>query len=180
MLRKLYASLSYSNFANPKTTNFNTWVSNVLGHGDMLTSFSYSWVNVADPEEIKAEGIKTELEELRRKIDLYLNLKNTNEIESENDTAECKYQPLGKRASREDKYKLLEQIWNDYEGKITNIKLREISKIGAVIVNEFIKEKKGDSEKKEAPQETKSQEPAAATEPLRRSTRTKNKKKTNT
>jgi integrase len=45
-MRKIYASLSYLHFADSKTTNKNTWISEMLGHNDKLTSFSYSYVNI--------------------------------------------------------------------------------------------------------------------------------------
>ena len=53
LMRKIYVDMSFTMFADPKKTNYNSWVSEKLGHSGLLASFSYSLVSVRDKEELK-------------------------------------------------------------------------------------------------------------------------------
>ena len=136
MLRKLYASLSFKIFADPKYTNFNTWISNVLGHGDMLTSFSYSYINVDDPEDIKQSEMKVQVQELRAMLQ-GLQVKVAEKLEE----PEVAGRRLGRRASKAEKLELLEEIYAE-NNSISNSALRKASGMGSKIINEYLKTKK--------------------------------------
>jgi len=45
-LRKLYSVISYKHYNKRKNINFNLYLKTVLGHDDLLTSFSYSTINL--------------------------------------------------------------------------------------------------------------------------------------
>ena len=130
-LRKIYADLSYKNFANRNSVNFNTWISRVLGHGDLLTSFSYSYVNVSDPEELKVNAFQTQLAELRAKIDLALKIQTDNKPKAK----------PHRLAPRTTKMAVLDALYND-NPRITNAQMRKQSGMGSKLVNEFMKSKK--------------------------------------
>lgn len=137
ILRKVYADLSYKNFADKTKTNFNTWVADVLGHGDLLTSFSYSYVNVRDPNQVRDDEFKTQLEELRGKLDLLL----VGGLKTPTNEKKIERKRLPRRALKADKLKFLDEIWNENK-KITNIELRKQAGMGSKIVNDFLKSKK--------------------------------------
>jgi hypothetical protein len=137
-LRKIYSDLAFKNYADKSTTNFNTFVSSILGHGDLLSSFSYSYVNVSNPNCVQADEFQTQLEELRGKLNLLLKGgldSKGKEIEA---TPERK---VGRRASKEEKLALLEEIWKT-NPKITNSQMRKQSRIGSKLVNTFLAGKK--------------------------------------
>lgn len=141
-LRKIYADLSFKLFADKRTQNFNTWISDVLGHGplDLSTSFSYSYVNVQDSKEVKDESVIAQLNELRAQVKLLMD-RSISEL-----ALELKQPPEPKRQGNktEDKKKkkfiILEKLYN--EGVTTNAGLRKKAKMGSRIVGEFLKKKK--------------------------------------
>jgi hypothetical protein len=142
MMRKIYSSLSYKLFADSKFQNENSWIQSVLGHssGDLMTSFSYSYLNVADSREEKnSEQIQTQIEELRNQVQMLL----TKKIEPDAvETAE----PVGEKRSKpkestESKFERLEKIYNATP-KISNSALRQKAKLGSSIVNAFLASKK--------------------------------------
>ena len=141
-LRKIYADLSYKNFADKATTNYNSWISRVLGHEDMLTSFSYSFVNVVNPDKYeKKDEISSELELMKAQIKLLQNQLDKKNPEQPT-VAEPDTEPRGKpRESDESKIERLEKIWTA-NPNISNSSLRAKSHLGSKVVNKFLTSKK--------------------------------------
>jgi len=120
MLRKIYAVTAYRLYGNPQKENQNSFIGRILGHSGLLTSFSYSWVSVTTKgnQSVKVAALKSKI----------------NKLESQTKTK--------RTASQSDKLKILQKIWRENNGKITNTKLREKSGMGSRIVNKFLQSKK--------------------------------------
>jgi hypothetical protein len=74
MLRKIYADLSFKRWADKSKMNYNSWIQDKLGHEDLLTSFSYSYLNVADENKLDdVDQINAKLNDLNIKYDMLLN-----------------------------------------------------------------------------------------------------------
>jgi hypothetical protein len=150
LMRKIYVDMSFTMFADPKKTNYNSWVSEKLGHSGLLTSFSYSWVSVRNKEEIKETELYEKITMLEQKLDLLvaMNEKQVMDHASLRDPVEEEKEPYitvghipKARESDEEKLKRLEQIW-EANPKISNISLRKKAKLGSKLVNSFMKSKK--------------------------------------
>ena len=148
MMRKIYSSLSYKLFADSKFQNENSWIQSVLGHssGDLMTSFSYSYLNVADSREEKnSEQIQTQIEELRNQVQMLLTKKiEPDAVETAEPVGEKKSKP---RESDESKIERMEKIWEKYDGKISNSRMRQLASLGSKAVNAFMSKKKEEETK---------------------------------
>ena len=131
-LRKVYASLAYKNFADKSKQNFNTFISRILGHDDLdlSTSFSYSYLNVCDPNKNSNTQLNSEMNELREQVKYLMKINSA--------VPTPPVSPTSPTAKNSDK---LEKIYKSNPG-ITNRKMRELSGFGSKRVNTFLKSKK--------------------------------------
>ena len=120
LFRKIYADMAWSLYGDPCTQNQNSFISNILGHDGLLTSFSYSWVNVSDPNSISNE------KELNNRIN---QLEGQIRILMLNDKPELKNK------------KTMEQLYEE-NNNITNAQMRKLSGKGSRAVNNFLQKKK--------------------------------------
>jgi hypothetical protein len=148
LMRKIYVDMSFTMFADPKKTNYNSWVSEKLGHSGLLTSFSYSWVSVRNKEEIKETELYEKITMLEQKLNLLVDMQEKQvdrgglrDPEEEKEPYITEGHIPKARESDEDKLKRLEQIW-EANPKISNISLRKKSRLGSKLVNSFMKSKK--------------------------------------
>jgi hypothetical protein len=76
MLRKIYADMAWDTYGDKKYESKQTFVSEILGHDGLLTSFSYTTINVDNPEGMNESNpkdmndidIKNKFKELNEKI----------------------------------------------------------------------------------------------------------------
>lgn len=106
-LRKIYANIAYLLHGDPKKVNKNTYISNILGHDGLLTSFSYSNIEV----------YKTRPKEHIEKV------------------------KINKQSSKEDKFKILDEIMKKYNNTLTKSDLMKKAKMGRVIIDEYMNQK---------------------------------------
>jgi hypothetical protein len=140
LMRKMYVDMSFQMYADSKKTNYNSWVSEKLGHSGLLTSFSYSWVAVRDKEELKETQLNDKITMLEQKIDLLV--ANMSIKPAENTPVAKEYVSVAKpRESEESKMERLEKIYAA-NPKISNNSLRQKSKLGSVICNKFLASKR--------------------------------------
>ena len=125
MMRKIYADLAYHTYADKSKQNKNSFIGRILGHNDLMTSFSYSWVNLHGDKP--NENLK--IQELEKKINM-LSLQNRNPVPKTR---------ISRRAPKNEKIALLEELYS--EGVVKNTALRKASGMGSAIVNSFLKEK---------------------------------------
>ena len=147
MLRKLYADISYTEFADTSSYNMNTWVSKVLGHDSVLTSFSYSWIHAENPDAIKSEDLlNSKIDMLTEQIKMLMGQddKKYTKEEEKQDYKTPVHTPKP-RESDESKMERLEKIWA-VNPKISNSALRAKAKLGSSIVNKFMQSKKEEKE----------------------------------
>ena len=121
MMRKYYGILAYELYADKATTNFNTFLQQILGHEHIATSFAYSTVSLEAPEDLVAE-IKEEV------------------IETPAPPPPPRYEKLSRNASEAAKLALLSRIVNENPG-IANARLRALSGMGSTIVNKFLRDR---------------------------------------
>jgi hypothetical protein len=126
MMRKIYADLAYHTYADKSKQNKNSFIGQILGHNDLLTSFSYSWVNLhgSKPDE------NLKIQELEKKINM-LSLQNRVPVPKTK---------ISRRAPKTEKIALLEKLYG--QGFTKNTALRKASGLGSAIVNSFLKSKK--------------------------------------
>lgn len=143
-LRKIYADLSFKQFADQRTTNFNTWISEVLGHDmlDLSTSFSYSYVNVADEKAIKdSDVMMAKINELQEQILLLMTDKlvpSATPTRGDSSRVTPTATSPVRENKKEQKFAKMKAIYDANPG-ITNADMRKKSKYGSKIVNEFMK-----------------------------------------
>ena len=95
---------------------------------DLSTSFSYSYLNVCDPDKHSNTQLNSEMNELREQVKYLMKI---------NEAREPAPTPP---VSPESRPQLLEKIYKS-DPKITNRKMRELSGLGSKKVNEFLKSK---------------------------------------
>ena len=142
LMRKMYVDMSFQMYADSKKTNYNSWVSEKLGHSGLLTSFSYSWVAVRDKEELKETQLNDKITMLEKKIDLLVAM---NEKPTEEKPYVVQAHVAKPRESDAEKFERMEKIWQK-NPKMSNSSLRQLAKLGSKVVNSFLASKK---EKKE-------------------------------
>lgn len=128
MLRKLYISLAFHFYADSSKVNFNCYIKKILGHNSLNTTFSYSFINLIKPHQITKEP---------KPIDL----KSTIDDDTADMTAGG-FKKLSRTETKHKKIELLEKIYKQHGGKITNAKMRRVSGVGSRIINEFLKSKR--------------------------------------
>jgi hypothetical protein len=144
LMRKMHIDMSFQMYADTKKTNYNSWVSEKLGHNGLLTSFSYSWVAVRDKEQLKETQMNDKITMLEKKIDLLV------AMTEKKTTEEAPYvvQPHTPkpRESDAEKFERLEKIYA-VNPKISNSALRQKSRLGSKVVNSFLVSRKEKKEK---------------------------------
>jgi hypothetical protein len=140
LMRKIYVDMSFTMFADPKKTNYNSWISDVLGHSGLLTSFSYSWISVRDKEQVKETDMNSKINMLEKKLDLLVALsEEKTSLKNENPYVAVAHTPKP-RETNTSKFERLEKIW-EADKTISNSALRAKAKLGSKVVNEFMKSK---------------------------------------
>ena len=148
LMRKIYADMAWQKAGDKNKENQNGFISSILGHDGLMTSFSYSWVNVVDQKAIKNEDeINAKIDELQHQILLLMNKKVENTGEDLNDENPPR---MTSKKTKEEKIKKLEEIYKK-NPDITNTQLRKEAKMGSRIINEFLKDKRYTTQ--ETPQE---------------------------
>jgi hypothetical protein len=142
LLRKIYVDMAYKRFANAKSINYNTFVSKTLSHDDDLTSFSYSWLSVNDPDK-SIDQVTARLAELEVKTDIIE--QKVDDLEEQKEQEEAPEDPVApvavRRLSREQKIAKMTELYTA-NPKISNAKMRKSAGIGSKLVNEFLAEKR--------------------------------------
>lgn len=162
-MRKIYADLSYKLYADKDRVNYNSWISDVLGHGakSELTSFSYSYINV------KNDNQPTTIKELAHKVEEIRQTVKKIEIDPAQYIEVAKLR--AKNIEKPEKWAILERIYSE-NPKISNDALRLKARAGSRIVNEFMKSKRAEPvqpepEAKETPEPEEKQAPKQAPKP---------------
>lgn len=123
LFRKIYADTSWSLYGDPSIENQNSFISSALGHDGLMTSFSYSWVNVSDPDAIdNKKEINNKIDQLEAQIRLLMNVRD---------------QDISDATSSNN----LEELYQA-NPKITNAEMRKKSGKGSRAVNNFLREKR--------------------------------------
>lgn len=160
VLRKIYGNLSYELFANKLEYSLNTWLSDVLGHdkADIATASAYATVavNAAGKEgnvrdiaaklaEVKADNqvIKQDVNQLKNEV------REHSEFIVRVPMEHYDVEKIPKRLGRSDaeikdllKSKMAEMHQKGIE--LTNMNVRKYAGIGAVIVNKYLKQLRGE------------------------------------
>jgi hypothetical protein len=140
LMRKMHIDMSFQMYADPKKTNFNSWVSDKLGHSGLMTSFSYSWVAVRDKEELKETQLNDKITMLEKKIDLLVAM--TEKKPTEEKPYVVQAHVAKPRESDAEKFERMEKIWKKHDGKISNSRMRQLASLGSKAVNAFMSKKK--------------------------------------
>lgn len=113
IMRKYYALLSYSIYADKNKQEYQHWIKNILGHESLVETFSYSYYKLETdaPEQKEAPAIKTYVKSTRTT-------------------------PKPTRTA------LLEEIYNDYHGDISVRTMKDLSGVGTTAISAFLKSKR--------------------------------------
>ena len=120
IMRKLYASLAYKMYADSARVNFNTFIQATLGHNDVSTSFSYSWINLVGDVPAEAKEAKEEA-----KVE-----------------AVPEFKPIDRKATPEQKIAFIKQVFDAYEAQgkpIGRAKMQELTGLGVRIIDAELK-----------------------------------------
>lgn len=151
MLRKLYADMAWKSKGDKAYGSRQKFTADILGHSGMLSSFSYTIVNVSDPSELKNKALQSKINELATAM-MHMQIKlskQENKIEEEV-KEEVKEQLdevepiklITRNMKKEDKLAILDKLVAQLEAdgiKITNRKLRQLSGGGSKLINEYHK-----------------------------------------
>ena len=124
IMRKLYASLAYKLYADPARVNFNSFIQGVLGHNDVGTSFSYSWINLV------GDALPQAPQEERKSP------------ASAGAGVVPEFKPIDRKATPEQKIALIKQVFDAYMARgipIGRAKMQELTGLGARIVDAELK-----------------------------------------
>jgi hypothetical protein len=135
LMRKIYADMAFSLFADRNKENQNSFIGGILGHEGIQTSFSYSWVNVIDTGAVSNEQhLNKKIASLEAQMQLMMSTMTLGVEPSVTPTPHSS--PTNKKDMKIAKMKA---IWKP---GMTNAQMRKASKFGSKIVNSFMKAQK--------------------------------------
>jgi len=150
ILRKVYANLAYSLYADPIKTNLNVFLSDTLGHdrSDIATASSYSTVVVVPrAKERDNAQIINAIDELRGTARAIR--EDVDELKDEMKEPEIIRPPVQMNRTDEEIKELLRQTLTQMQANnvnITNVNLRKYSRLGSKQVNKYYKDLKKELE----------------------------------
>jgi hypothetical protein len=132
MFRKVWADLSYRQFADTSKVNFNSWIQQKLSHTNLITSFSYSWISFVDTKKLKdGEELNQKFRALEIKLDMVMNERLT--------PAEKKKEKV--KVTGEDRDVALEEIYVK-NPKITVRAMQAAAHMSTRTVSAFLRDKR--------------------------------------
>jgi hypothetical protein len=123
MLRKFYATISFEQYADKSKMNFNAYIQEKLSHESIMTSFSYSVLNIKRDDTQGLEELNTKLASLEIKYNMILNQKFKGD------------KPDLERTNK------LEDIY-EKNPSITQRAMKKASGMGSTTVSKFLKSKR--------------------------------------
>lgn len=136
LLRKIYGSLAFARYADPKKENKNTFLSNILSHNSLQTSFSYSIINLHNKDELKESQLQTKMNILEKQMQLLM--KKTDKKTKEPAPVKKLFNRI---MSEPEKLSILDKTVADLHRsgtKITNRLIRSMG-IGSKLANSYLK-----------------------------------------